>query len=212
MTDQASVDLPAPAPAASSANADQLQRLANIRRRRAEVAGDRSANHGGQAAAGPAAPGKQRSKRRRHVAQGGRILAAGLGATTMFGIVTVLGLDNPVSGAETSTPTTPVVQPVAPAPVVVPPPPIQIVIHRVPAVTNLPVGAESARLTASPKQAAEAPVSAAPAAVQLTANPVVQTITVAAPAQSQSQASQAPASQQAPAPAPAPAATTNGSN
>lgn len=200
MTDQASVDLPT----TSSANAEQLQRLANIRQRRAEVAGDRSANHGGQAVAGSAAPSNQRSKRRRHVAQGGRILAAGLGATTMFGIVTVLGLDNPVTGAGNAAPTTPVVQPVVPAPVVVPPRPIQIVIHRVPAVTNAPRIPESALLTASPKQPAEAPVSGAPAPVQLTANPVVQTITVAAPARPQSPAS--------PAPAPAPAATTSGSN
>ena len=164
----------------------------------------------------PAAPGKKRFKRRRHVAQGSRILAAGLGATTMFSIVAALGRDNPVSGAETSGPTIPVVQPL----VVVPPPPIHIVIHRVAAVTAAPLLPESGPLPASPKQAAEALVSVVPAPVQLTAKPVVQTITVAAPVKPQSRASLAPAAQQAPAPAsapasapaPAPAATTSGSN
>ena len=54
MTDQTSTDLPSPlpAPAPSAANADQLQRLANIRQRRAEVAGDRSAKHDGQGSSG----------------------------------------------------------------------------------------------------------------------------------------------------------------
>jgi hypothetical protein len=179
-------------------NAAQLDRVAALRSRRSEAAAAPS-----RAAGADGASTRRSKRRRRHVAQGSRILAAGLGATTMLGIVTVLGLDNPVNGADQSiTPTVPV-PPTPTAPTSIAGPPVQIVIHRVP-VSSVPGNVVDA-------EAAPLPGETVPAGpVQLTANPVVQTVTVAAPSQprSSSQASSAPA----PAPAPAPAATTSGSS
>jgi hypothetical protein len=169
-------------------NDDQLDRIASLRSRRA-----------GAAAAAGGAAAKRARRRRRHVAQGSRIIAAGLGATTMFGIVTVLGLDNPVSGADEAVTPVASVAPTPTAPLQAAPPPVQVVIHRVPA-TAVPTTTVVEATTVS-----EA-VPAAP--VQLTANPVVQTITVAAPSQPQASSR---ASSSASAPAPAPAATTSGS-
>jgi hypothetical protein len=120
----------------------------------------------------------------------------------MLGIVTVLGLDNPVNGADESiTPTVPA-QPSPTAPTTIAAPPVQIVIHRVPA-SSVP-GTDDVEAEAAPLPAGTVPAGP----VQLTANPVVQTVTVAAPSQSRS-SSQASSS---PAPAPAPAATTSGSS
>lgn len=207
MTDQTNIDQPT----APSVSAEQMERIARVRQRRA-VAHDSSAGNGDQALAGDVGPTRRLGKlprRRRHVAQGSRILAAGLGATTMFGIVTVLGLDNPVSGAEKTGQTVPATQPTAPVPVVAPAPPIQIVIHRVPASVDPQAAPEPARPVTAPVPTVEAP--APPSPVQLTANPVVQTITVSAPARPRSQTSSAPAPAPQQAPAPAPAATTSGS-
>jgi hypothetical protein len=173
-------------------NAEQLDRVAALRARRQEAAA---------AAPGGASTGRSK-RRRRHVAQGSRILAAGLGATTMFGIVTVLGLDNPASGADESITRTVPAAPAASSSTAVPQ--VQIVIHRVPA-SSVP---SSGVVAAEAEGAAALAESILTAPVQLTANPVVQTITVAAPGQprSSSQASSSPA------PAPAPAATTSGSS
>jgi hypothetical protein len=112
----------------------------------------------------------------------------------MLGIVGVLGLDHPFTSDEQPVPAP--VTPTAMSPV---PPPIQVVVHRIPASTVVPSEpipeiAETT-LTETPTSApVEAVVSAAP--IVLTANPVVQTVTVAAPSQAS---------------APAPAATTHGS-
>jgi hypothetical protein len=129
------------------------------------------------------------TRRRGHVAQRSRIVAAGLGATGMLGIVTLLGLDNPTTGNGSTAPAAPVT-PSAPAA------PVQVVIHRIPATT-----------VAAATPAADAAVPADPSAlpvqpVQLAARPVVRTVT-ASPSAPQPSAS--------PARAPAPVATTSGS-
>jgi hypothetical protein len=194
------------------ASAEQMERIARIRERRAgqgTAATRRSAER--TSATEPTGKRTTGKRRGRHVAGGSRILAAGLGATSMFGIVTVLGLDTPVSGAGTPAPTVPATQPVVAPPVA---PPVQVVIHRIPASTVPAVTAASTDSPdAEPVPTEPAPVATTPPPVQLTANPVVKTVTVAAPSQPRSQASSAPAAAPAPAPAPAPtpSATTKGS-
>lgn len=126
----------------------------------------------------------------------------------MFGIVTAFGLDNPVIGSVE--PTDPTVPQTPVEPVVTPTaPPVQIVVHRVPSTAPAPVVDTTGSSEVAITDAASAAV-VPDAPVQLTANPVVQTVTVAAPSQpqqsSQPQASSAPAA----APTPAPA-TTKGS-
>ncbi len=139
----------------------------------------------------PAAAAVRGRRRQRHVAQGSRIVAAGLGASAMFGIVGVLGFDHPFTPADESVPT-----PVTPDAVAPTPPPIQVVVHRVPASTIVPTEPDVAVAQASVVEPNAATAEAA-APIVLTANPVVQTITVATPAQAS---------------APAPAATTRGSD
>jgi hypothetical protein len=136
-------------------------------------------------------PTIERAPRRRHVAQRSRIVAAGLGATGMLGIVTLFGLQNPADGSTPSAVAT-----VPPAPPVAPP--VQVVIHRIPASTVPGTPAVD-----------PAAAAAAPQPVQLTARPVVRAVTPAAPSRSRSSSSSSPSA--APAPAPAPVATTSGS-
>jgi hypothetical protein len=163
-------------PLDSGPSAEQLARIERIRLRRAAEA---------TASAMPT----RRHRRRRHVGQGSRIVAAGLGAGTMFGIVTILGLDNPVTNAGTTSPATTQLQQ---APVAAP---IQLVIHRAPTTTNAVASVDPPPIGADPTTEN----SVVP--VQLTAHPVVKTITVAS-------SSQAPT----PKPSPAPAATTRASH
>lgn len=123
-------------------------------------------------------------------------MAAGLGAATMLSIVTVLGLDQPFVGAGDSPPPTP-----PPDPTAVAMPPIQVVIHRTPAAHPVATGVGEAPIEATP-------TSEAPPPIVLSANPVVQTVTVTGPAQTRANPS-TPARQQTTA---TPAATTSGSN
>ncbi|MGI9644518.1 MAG: hypothetical protein ACR2O6_04330, partial [Ilumatobacteraceae bacterium] len=125
--------------------------------------------------------------RRRHPARRGRIAAAGIGASAMFGLLTILGLagrtsadDPPASGT---------------APPDAPSTPVKIVIHR--GGPALPAAAATPTVGMSDPDVAEASTAGEPAGpIELTANPVIRTITVEAPA----------------APAPAPTATTSGSS
>ena len=94
----------------------------------------------------------------------------------------------------------PATQPVT---LVAAPQPVQVVIHRIPATTD-PTAPVLDAAGVDPAVVADV---VAPQPVQLTANPVVQTVTVAGNSQPRSSGSSAPA----PAPAPAPAATTSGS-
>jgi hypothetical protein len=167
----------------------------------------------GSATAGPDRPppaGPPSRRRRRHPAATSRVVAAGLGAATMFGIVTVLGLDHPFIGAEESP------DPPSPPPVTTPAaPPIQVVIHRIPATVaptspNPPAPPSTAEVRPDPTAATEP--------IVLTATPVVRTVTVAGPRQASTTGRSSrptpqagsPASAPTPAPAP-PAATTSGS-
>ena len=169
--------------------AAQLARVEQLRQRRSAGPGRLPPPDVATASASSPSPTRsesgrrQRRARRRHPALGGRIAAAGLGATTMLGLVTMLGFAGG-SAAESPQPT---VAPPAPAQ------PIKIVIHRSPAAAATP----NTTTTATPAE----PTAAAPTGpIELTANPVVRTITV-----------QAPAAAQPSAPAPQPTATTNGS-
>ncbi len=166
---------------ASPASAAQLDRVAQIRARR------------GRAPSVAATP-----RRGRHAARGGRILAAGLGATGMLGIVTLLGLDSATTGADAPSPAQPTTQAMTP----VAAPPVQVVIHRIPAASEPAV--DGARVDPAPLADA---VVAPP--VQLSARPMVRTVTVAGPAQPRPSGSSASATPTAP--APVPAATTSGS-
>jgi hypothetical protein len=164
-------------------SAEQLERIEQIRLRRNSEMADSARNP---------------RRRRRHVGQGSRIVAAGLGAGTMFGIVTVLGLDNPATKADADSPATTQVQPVTI--VATAPPPIQVIIHRVPP----PLAKNTANSADAPPLDEDAPATPQTAAatvldgpVQLTATPVVKTITVSASSQSAAQ--------------PTPEATTRGS-
>lgn len=167
----------------------QLDRVAQLRARRSQTAP--SVTPLDTASVAPnetaTAPPTVKRRRKRHVARGGRIVAAGLGATTLLGIVGVLGLDNTAATNETKTgEATPVVQHPAP-------PPIQVVVHRIPATRTT---APSQPATTASGDADATPAPAVPATpIVLTAQPVVRTVTVDAPTQTT-----------------APAATTRGSN
>ncbi len=124
--------------------------------------------------------------RRRHPAAGGRIVAAGLGATTMFGLIAVMGVAQAASSSTTSTPAVdspitltplPTIAPAAatPAPTLAPAP------------TVAPVGTPDPSVVTGQ-------ASTVPAPIVLQARPDVQVVTPA-PAQA----------------APAPVATTSGS-
>ena len=104
----------------------------------------------------------------------------------MLGIVTVFGLDSAATVADAPPPVQPVVQPLTP----VAAPPVQVVIHRIPATTDPAAPVVDAGV--DPAVVAEA---VAPQPVQLTANPVVRTVTVAGPSQPRSSGSSAPAPQ-----------------
>jgi hypothetical protein len=121
--------------------------------------------------------------RRRHAAKGARIAAAGLGVSTMFGLVASMGIANAFTAEATA------VAPPATTPAALTPtgPATPASTAPTPAATTPPTVAE----TTAPS------TSLAP--VTLTARPEVRVIT--APA----------AATPAPAPAPTPAATTSGS-
>jgi len=166
---------------------------------------DRLAKLRGRSPTAAAAPLlASRRPRRRHPAQSSRIVAAGLGAGTMLGIVTLLGLNNPVSQAEEPTPAT---QPAVASPVAPLAPPVEVRVHMIPAASSAATPDQVPSSEAGePVQAG--PESTAPAApIELTANPVVRTVTVAAPTQARPQAAPSAA-----APQPAPVATTSGSS
>lgn len=98
-----------------------------------------------------------RSTRRRHPAQGARIAAAGLGATTMLGLVGAMGYDARTSPdpAPTATGQTP--------------PPVVVVVHRPGSSDNVrggaaPSGAAATVLTARPTVRPASDRSPAPAA------------------------------------------------
>ena len=162
--------------------AEQLERLARLRQRRAP------------SDPAPSTPSGN--------ATGGRLAAAGIGVGALVGLVGFLGFDASTSGPSIVDPVA-VVAPspppdIAPAPA---PAPIRIVIHRVPAttvalpVTQVPV---TGALDTAPGPPAPS-TTAAP--VELIATPIVETITVAAPAP-------APAPQR---PQPAATTTSSGS-
>jgi hypothetical protein len=134
-------------------------------------------------------------RRRPHKAAGARVAAAGLGMTTMFGLVAAMGY------AEASTGTTSAQAP-TPIPASTAPPQVVVVMRRTPVTPTETVPAESV-------PAASAPVTAPPSApVQLTARPDVRVIT---PAPTRSPSRPASPTAAAPAAAPAPAASTSGS-
>lgn len=134
-------------------------------------------------------------RRRPHKAAGARVAAAGLGMTTMFGLVAAMGY------AEASTDSTSAQAP-TPTPASTAPPPVVVVVRRSPATPAESIPTESV-------PADSAPVTTAPSApVQLTARPDVRVITPA-PTRSSPRSSSPTAA--APAPAPAPAASTSGS-
>lgn len=93
---------------------------------------------------------------RRHPAKGARIAAAGLGMTTMLGLVGVMGYATPSTSAATQ-----------PAPT--PAPRIVIVVHQNPGTTSTDPGA----LTASATNAGASTNPSAAAPIALTARPVV---------------------------------------
>ena len=139
--------------------AEQLERIARLQQRREPA--DPS----------PAPPSGS--------ATGGRLAAAGIGVGALFGMVAFLGFDAPTYGTSADD-SLAIVAPSAPPEIA--PSPIRIVIHRVPATTTAPpvtqapppVALDAAPLTTAPS------TTAAP--VELTATPIVETITVAAPA------------------------------
>ncbi len=132
------------------------------------------------------APVSSARRRRRHPAQRSRIVAASLGATTMFGIVTALGVSNAAA--------TPAAVPVAPSQVGQP-----AGVAAAPADTSTTTVAPVPTDTPAP----ETVPPTLPAVTVLTPAPVIQ---VVAPTP-QPVATAAPQ----PAPRPAPVATTSGS-
>lgn len=180
---------------------ERLERIARLRERRARGSADDVTGSGPSSiqsdstirsdrASTPATSAPRR--RRGHPARDSRIVAAGLGAGAMFGIVTLLGLNTPTTQADTPDPETPAPSSLPTARLAEPAvaPQVRIVIHRVEPTAS---SADPAELPARP--------------IELTAKPVVRTVTVAAPASSGTRAATA-----APAPQPAPTATTSGSN
>ena len=176
---------------------ERLERIARLRERRTKggaadvTASDSSSIQlDSSTRSTPAATAPRR--RRGHPARDSRIVAAGLGAGAMFGIVTLLGLNTPTTQADTTDPETPAPSTLPTARFVEPAvaPPVKVVIHRVEA-------------TVSSTDPVEPPAGP----IELTANPVVRTVTVAAPASGGGRATTA-----APAPQPAPTATTSGSS
>lgn len=200
---------------ASTLSPAQRERIAQLRARRGQTSDLPAPAGPAFAASEPASP---RRRRKRHPAQGSRVAAAGVGAVTMLGIVTVLGLDHPFVGAGDTSPSPPADPAPAGSPAI---PRIQVVIHRTPAANPAGTPADEVTTTVSPDTPSEAapPTPEAPGPIVLTANPVVQTVTVTGPpraaptrASSSSPTPQASAPAPAPAPPPAPAATTSGSN
>lgn len=192
----------------STPTSAQQERIAQLRARRGQTS-ELPAPTG--PAVAPSEPASPRRRRTRHVAQGSRVAAVGLGAVTMLGIVTVLGLDHPFVGAGDPTPPPPpdTISPVSP--------PIQVVVHRIPATAPAATPAIEAATNPPDSAGTEVPsTSEAPSPIVLTANPVVQTVTVTGPPRSAptraTSSSPAPAPQASAPSAPAPAATTSGSN
>lgn len=133
-------------------NQEQLERIARLQARRSSTNG---ASQPFDRAPGPT----NRNNPRRHPALGSRIAAAGLGATSMFAIVGILGLrDRSAADAVNTQPIT--------APEAVERP-ITIVVHHIPAPTTPTSNQDTP------------PASTAPASpIELTANTVVRTVTV----------------------------------
>lgn len=180
-------------PGAISPTPTQLDRIATLRAQRGGAVPPEdpppSSDPTSQMQVTAALPTARRRTRRptRHAARRSRIIAAGLGASTMFGIVGLLALDHSLTSADGSSG----VPAAAPAP-----PPIRVVVHRIPApVAAGPDVAGPAGSTNSSTPFPSEPQGTSEPIV-LTANPVVRNVTVAAPA---------------PASAPVPTATTGGS-
>ncbi len=175
---------------ATSGSEARMERLARLRQSRS--------------ASEPAGNVPQRSERpgrRRYPALGGRIAAAGLGTASMFALVAVFGLDNPMSGSDTqSGQSTSAPASGTPTPAAVParPAPIKVIIYRTTRAAPV-ISAE----TRPDGPAVASPQAVGAETIELTANPVVRTVTVAAPA---APAAGTPAAQPA-----ASAATTSGS-
>ena len=180
---------------------ERLERIARLRERRtrgsaADVTGPGPSSVQSDStipsdrASTPATSAPRR--RRGHPARDSRIVAAGLGAGAMFGVVTLLGLNTPTTQADTPDPETPAPSGLPTARLGEPAaaPPVRVVIHRV-----------------EPTASSTDPVELPAGPIELTANPVVRTITVTAPATSGTRAATA-----APAPQPASTATTSGSS
>lgn len=129
---------------------------------------------------------ERRAHRRRHPAQGARIVAAGLGISTMFGLVATMGIAQATASTATSAPVL-VATPTPPPP----PPPSAVT-----APTSLPTPAP----TSTPDPVTTVAPTPAPSTgpIVLTARPQVRVVQPAPTAQA--------------APPPAPAATTSGSS
>jgi hypothetical protein len=113
----------------------------------------------------------------------GRIVAAGLGAGTMFGLVALFGFASSAAG-DVSAPA-----PAESATGVVVPPPLKIVIHR-PAVTSPASSLPASTMPVEPSSTS-AEVAADP--IVLTAEPMVRTVTVTVPGRSSGATAQSPA-------------------
>lgn len=164
---------------------DQAERLAQLRQRRSPTPRP-------DAAGAIGAPAARRRPPR--PALHGRIVAAGLGAGTMFGLVALFGFASSATG-DVSAPA-----PAESATGVVVPSPLKIVIHR-PAVTS-PASTLPTSTTPAEPSSTSAEVAADP--IVLTAEPVVRTVTVTVPGRS------AGATAQSPAPSPAASRVSTG--
>ena len=166
---------------------DQVERLTQLRQRRSPTPRPDAA---GAIGATPA------RRRRARPALHGRIVAAGLGAGTMFGLVALFGFASSAAG-DVSAPA-----PAESAAGAVVPPPLKIVIHR-PAVTSPASSLPAATMPVEPPSTS-AEVAADP--IVLTAEPVVRTVTVTVPGRSAG----ATATAQSPAPSPAASRVSTG--
>ena len=140
-------------------------------------------------------------RRRPHKAAGARVAAAGLGVTTMFGLVAAMGYAQASADATSEALAVPTTNST-------PSPSVVVVVRRNPVAPTEDALPDSAPATSTPATAPEA--VAAPPPVLLTARPDVRVIT---PAPTRSASSSGSPAAAAPAPsAPAPAASTSGSS
>jgi len=134
--------------------------------------------------------------RKRHPAAGARIVAAGVGVSTLLGIVAAMGVADALSAPEPSAldaagPPMPATQPR-----------VIVRIHRPAPTTPTTVAADDTTATTTP---------APPEPVVLSARPDVRVVTAPAARSSSSSGTNQQATPAPAAPAPAPAATTSGS-